>query len=152
MITSLILQQYATNNLSKVLAGSIPYLKNLVIPTILLCIYALLKYTIAVGRKSVSWMDLFVELPIDFLCIITTLTITNYVFVGNSDEGLIVGISLLLLTLLIAIGACYVRRYICEKFRSQVRDGHPIIAMISLYAIVLNWVIFILCLSFSLSN
>lgn len=139
----LFLQQH-TNSIFAVQIGKyIPYIKNLVIPTILLCVYSLLKYTIAVGRKNVSWNELFVELPIDILCVTSTLIITFYIFSIGKEFAIIIGVVLLLISLLLAIGACYMRRYISECRGARSQDGHPIMAGVILYIFVLLWIFFI---------
>lgn len=148
----LFLQQQANTTLVGVLGKYLPYIKNLVIPTILLCIYSLLKYMIAIGWKNVTWVELFIELPIDFLCVASTLIITNYIFLGGIEVAIILGVVLLLISIFFAVVSCYLRRYIIDCCRSRMNNGHPIIAGLSLYFIVFGWVFFVLYFSYSLNN
>ena len=138
----LFLQQQTGSVFAVQIGKYLPYIKNLLIPTILLCVYSLLKYGIAVGRKNVSWVDLLIEFPIDFLCVSSTLIITSYIFSIGKEVPIIVGVVLLLISILLAIGACYFRRYISECCKSISPKGHPLIAGIFLYIVVFVWTFF----------
>lgn len=126
----------------------LPYIKNLIIPTVLLCVYSLLKYSIAVGRKNVSWIELLIEFPIDFLCVSSTLIITIYIFSIGMELPIIVGVVLLLISILLSIGSCFVRRYILDCCKSSSNKGYPFIAGILLYIVVFGWVAFVLFCSY----
>lgn len=141
------LQQHSGPLLAAQAGKYLPYVKSLIIPTILLCVYSLLKYFIAVGWKNVSWVELFIELPIDFLCVCSTLIITNYIFSIGEEIPIILGVVLLLFSILFAIGACFIRRYISDCHNSSLNTGHPFIAGICLYLVVFGWVAFVLICS-----
>lgn len=144
----LFLQQHCGSVFAIQVGKYLPYIKNLLIPTILLCVYSLLKYSIAVGRKNVSWVDLLIEFPIDFLCVSSTLIITSYIFSIGKEIPIISGVVLLLFSILLAIGACFIRRYISDCRKSSSNSGYPIFAGIILYLIVFAWVVFVLVCSY----
>ena len=144
----LFLQQQSQSVFALQVGKYLPYIKNLLIPTVLLCVYSLLKYAIAVGRKNVSWVELFVEFPIDFLCVSSTLIITSYIFSIGREVAIIVGVVLLLISILLAIGACFVRRYISDCCKSASKKGHPLISGILLYLFVFGWVGLVLICSY----
>lgn len=143
----LFLQQYTGTVIAIQLGKFAPYVKNLAIPTTLLLIYSFLKYSIAVGRKSISLIGLLLELPIDFLCVVSTLIITLYIFSTGDESSIMVGVLLLLGSILIAIGACYLRRYIIDCRNSRSEKGHPILAGIGLYVSIFAWITLILFLA-----
>ena len=144
----LFLQQQAHSSLVGILGKYLPYIKNLMIPTILLCIYSLLKYMIAVGWKKFTWIELLIEFPIDFLCVASTLIITNYILQGGNEVALIVGVVLLLVSITLAIVSCYWRRYISDCYNSISEKGHPVLAGFGLYFFVFAWVFFVSCVSY----
>ncbi len=144
----LFLQQQANTAFVGSLGKYLPYIKNLIIPTILLCIYSLLKYMIAVGWKNFTWVELFVELPVDFLCVASTLIITNYILLDGNEVAHYLGVILLLISILLTVLSCYWRRYICDCCHSPSKEGHPVIAGIGLYVAVFGWVFFVLCVSY----
>lgn len=144
----LFLQQQTGTLYATYLGKSLPYIKNLLIPTVLLCVYSLLKYSIAVGRKKVSWVELSVEFPIDFLCVSSTLIITSYIFSTGDEIPIIVGVVLLLISILLAIGACFLRRYVSDCCNSSSNSGHPVLSGIFLYIVVFGWVAFVLICSY----
>lgn len=144
----LFIQQQAGSLFAVNVGKCLPYIKNLIIPTILLCVYSLLKYTIAVGRKNVSWLDLLIEFPIDFLCVTSTLIITSYIFSIGEELPIIIGVVLLLFSILLAICACFLRRYISDCRKSGSLKGYPLCAGIVLYFFVFAWVVFVLFCSY----
>lgn len=116
-----------------------PYLTNLVIPIILLLIYSALKYTVAKGRSQILWLDMSVEVPVDFLCIACTLVITNFIFFGNTKIGLVVGIILLLLTIFVAWCGCLLRAAVLEFHKENNPSKKRILFAIALYVLVALW-------------
>ena len=141
------IQQHSSFLLAIQIGKFAPYIKNLAIPTTLLLIYSFLKYSIAVGRKSISIKDLLLELPIDILCIVSTLIITLYIFSSGNESIIMLGVLLLLGSLLIAVGACYLRRYIIDCRNSPSEKGCPVLAGIGLYVGIFAWITLILFLA-----
>ena len=135
----LFLQQQSQSVFAVQIVKYLPYIKNLLIPTVLLCVYSLLKYFIAVGRKNVSWVELFIEFPIDFLCVSSTLIITIYIFSIGKEMPIIIGVVLLLFSIILAICACFGRRYIMDCYKSSSNKGYPFITGIFLYLIVFSF-------------
>lgn len=133
--------------LIKWLEDSLPYLTNLVIPIILLLIYSALKYTVAKGRSQILWLDMSVEVPVDFLCIACTLVITNFIFFGNSKLGLVVGVVLLLLTILIAWIGCVLRTSVLELHKENIPSKKRIYFAIGLYVLVASWLFLVIWIS-----
>lgn len=147
----LFIKQHVSFILAIQLGRLAPYIKNLAIPTTLLLVYSFLKYAIAVGRKSISLRELLLELPIDLLCIVSTLIITFYIFSTGNESAIIVGVFILLLSVLVAIVACYFRRYIIECLNSRSGKGYPIVAGIGLYLGVFGWIALVSFLSLKLN-
>lgn len=133
------------------LEGAMPYLINLAIPIFLLLIYVALKYTVAKGRSQILWLDMSVEVPIDFLCIASTLVITNFIFLGNTQLGLVIGIILLLLTIFVAWLGCLLRSSVLELHKENKPSKKRIIFAIALYILVTIWLSFVIWISNLLS-
>lgn len=123
----------------KWLEGILPFLINLVIPITLLLIYSALKYTVSKGKDQILWLDMSVEVPIDFLCIACTLVITNNIFGGNTKLRLVVGVVLLLLTILVAWISCLLRSSVLELKNETNPSKKRICYAIGLYALVFTW-------------
>lgn len=123
----------------KWLEDFLPYLTNLIIPIILLLIYSALKYTVAKGRSQILWIDMSVEIPVDFLCIACTLVITNFIFLGDTKIGLVVGIILLLLTIFIAWIGCLLRAAVLELHKENNPSKKRALFAIVLYVLVTLW-------------
>ncbi len=133
------------------LEKSMPYITNLGIPIVLMLIYSALKYTVAKGRSKILWLDMSVEVPIDFLCITCTLVITNFIFFGNSKVGLVVGVILLLLTILVAWIGCILRTSVLELHKEAKPSKKRIGFAFCLYSIVIVWLCFVIWISNLLS-
>lgn len=133
------------------LEDSMPYITNLGIPIALLLIYSALKYTVAKGRSQILWIDMSVEVPIDFLCITSTLVITNFIFFGNSKVGLVVGVILLLLTILVAWIGCLLRTSVLELHKEVVPSKKRILFALCLYCLVIVWLGLVIWISNILS-
>lgn len=144
----LFIQQYSGTVIAIQLGKLAPYVKNLAIPTALLLIYSFLKYSIAIGRKNISIIDLLLELPIDFLCVVSTLIITLYIFPTGDESSIMLGVLLLLGSILIAIVACYLRRYVIDCRNSRSKKGYPIWAGLGLYISIFTWITLILFFAF----
>lgn len=129
----------------------IPLLINLIIPIVLLLIYSALKYTVAKGRPQILWIDMSVEVPIDFLCVACTLVITNFIFHGNTMVGLVTGVILLLLTILVAWFGCWLRVSVLELHKEHKPSNKRIYFAIGLYALVIIWLSLVLWISNVLS-
>lgn len=133
------------------LEDSMPYITNLGIPIVLMLIYSALKYTVAKGRPQILWLDMSVEVPIDFLCITSTLVITNFIFFGNSKVGLVVGVILLLLTIFVAWIGCLLRTSILELHKEIKPSKKRIGFAFCLYSLVIVWLCFVIWISNLLS-
>lgn len=131
-----------------------PILTNLIIPILLLLIYSGLKYTVAKGRSQILWLDMSVEVPIDFLCIACTLEITNFIFGGNTKLGLVVGIILLLLTLFVAWIGCLLRASVLDLHKESKPSKKRVGFALGLYSLVILWLSLVIWVSniLSISN
>lgn len=118
---------------------TLPYFTNLIIPIVLLLIYSGLKYTVAKGRSQILWLDMSVEVPVDFLCIACTLVITNFIFGGNTNIGLVVGVLLLLLTIFVAWVGCLLRASVLELHKEIKPSNKRIIFFVILCILVIVW-------------
>jgi len=135
----------------KWLDGILPILTNLIIPIILLLIYSGLKYTVAKGRTQILWLDMSVEVPIDFLCIACTLEITNFIFWGNTKLGLVVGIILLLLTIFVAWVGCLLRASVLDLHKESRPSKKRVCFAFGLYFLVILWLSLVIWVSNLLS-
>lgn len=129
------------------LEKEIPLLTNLFIPIVLLLIYSGLKYTVAKGRTQILWLDMSVEVPVDFLCIACTLVITNFIFFGNTKLGLVVGLILLLLTIFVAWLGCILRTAVLELHKESKPSSRRILFAIILYVLVAVWLSLVIWIS-----
>lgn len=146
MIYSLLLEAIGTT--TQINGTSVSLWVTLIIPLIFLILWSMIKYIVAIARKQIEWIQMFAEMPVDFLLIWATLLMSRY-FVNQQDiMVIIIAFALILLSLIIAVGLCIYRQYIVEIAGdvsnpdwSKVRDH-----LLCLWGGVILWLIIILFL------
>ena len=103
----ILLQATAANAASQ---GEYALLSAMLMPLILLAVFSLVKYIVAVGVDKIDYYDFFAEMAIDFLSIFSSFVIGRFVIETNSQEGLITAFKIIALMALCAIILCVVRR------------------------------------------
>ena len=79
-------------------------------PFLLLVIFSMGKYIVAVGVDKIDYYDFFAEMAIDLLSIFSSFIIGRFIIKTNTQAGLITAFNILAFMALCAIILCVVRR------------------------------------------
>lgn len=117
---------------------------SLICPIILLLIFSLIKYAVGIFRENIQWHRMFAEIPIDLLSIFSALILSRYFIADQSLLLIISACSLILLSILFAIGACIARTWIHNRLDWSSPPYCKIaISTVAMYIFTLGWLIVI---------
>lgn len=103
---------------------SLAFLGAMLMPLIVLAIFAIVKYTVGVGIDKVDWIDLFAEMAIDLLSIFSSFIIGRYILETSSSSLLIGAFKVIGLMALGVLFLCLLRRFVArERATSIARLG-----------------------------
>ena len=118
---------------------------SLAFPLVVLVVYSLMKYTIGTDLKQIKKLDFFAELPIDILSVGATLILSYHI--SNSGQEFVAAKAqtFLVITLLIALIECVLRRYSIQWQESPNENirKRSLGVIASLWLFSIGWLIFI---------
>lgn len=114
----------------------------ILLPTLLLLLFSIIKYFIAVAASEIDWHDFFSEMAIDLLSIFSAFIIGRYVVVGSSSETLIMALIMFFLLMISALILSYLRR----KMKSLLSRSSDASLCRVLSIIIGEYVVDIVCL------
>lgn len=119
--------------------GNIP--ENVVgafsVSILVLLLFTVAKYFIGNGLSKKEWGDVLLEFPIDLGVAVTTLLTTLF-----SCLNPYVYLVLILISSLLVVGCCMIRRTAIELMDNYSRNGFALLGALSLFIVVV-WIVFL---------
>lgn len=112
-----------------------------VVSFLLLCMITLMKNLIARECKLGDWGAMALDLPIDVCSILIAIIITNYIQSPNGEiqpKNAAHGVILVVLSLLISVGCCLLKRW---SLRLSYEDKRPRLFIVGIGCAILNFIV-----------